>query len=230
MTARYAVYFAPSEDSDLWRFGSGWIGRDAVTGAETGASAPVGLDSGRWQEITASPRHYGFHATLKPPFALAEGTDEGGLARAAAAFAATYPPFESPPLVVTDLGGFLALCPSTPSPQLNRLAADCVRAFDAFRARQSAAELDKRRKGGLPLRQEAMLQRWGYPYVMDEFRFHMTLTVRLEPGERESVAALLAPLAAPLAAQALAVDGICLYRQPHREAPFTLLRRFGFGG
>ena len=229
MTARYAVYFAPSEDSDLWRFGSGWIGRDAVTGACSGSAAPDGLDPARWQAITASPRHYGFHATLKPPFALAEGTDEDGLSRSATAFAATYEAFEALSLAITDLGGFLALCPSKPSPRLNRLAADCVRAFDAFRARQSAAGLDKRRRGGLPLRQEAMLQRWGYPYVMGEFRFHMTMTARLETGERERVAALLAQLAAPLTAHALKVDAICLYRQPDREAPFNLLRRFVFG-
>ena len=44
-----------------------------------------------------------------------------------------------------------------------------------------AAELERRRKAGLSAAQEKMLLRWGYPYVLDEFRFHLTLTGRLQP-------------------------------------------------
>lgn len=230
MTARFAVYFAPAPDSALWRFGSAWLGRDAAGEGELAPPALPGLDPERWQEITRSPRHYGFHATLKPPFALAAGTDAEDLTRAAAAFAATQRRFSAPPLAVTDLGGFLALCPTVPSAALNRLAADCVRAFDAFRAPQSAAERDARRKAGLSPYMEAQLGRWGYPYVMDAFRFHMTLTMRLEAEERARVADLLAPLAAPVTARPLPVEAIALFRQPDRETPFTLLRRFAFPG
>lgn len=229
MTERYAVYFAPPEDGPLWRFGSMWIGRDARSTAEPVPPALDGLDPDRWRDITQSPRHYGFHGTLKPPFALADGTDAAGLERDIAAFAADRAPFQTAPLVLKAVGGFLALCPGAPSPDLDALAADCVRAFDAYRAPQSEAELEKRRKGGLPPRQEEMLRRWGYPYVMEEFRFHMTLTSRLDDAERERIATLLRPLAAPLAEAPLTVDAICLYHQPERSAPFTLLRRFPFG-
>ncbi|MEX2643188.1 MAG: DUF1045 domain-containing protein [Acetobacterales bacterium] len=224
--ARYALYFAPPEDGPLWRFGSFWIGRDARSVAEPVPPDIPGLDAERWREVTGSPRHYGFHGTLKPPFALAEGTTLEELESSAAAFADSRPAFAAPPLVLKDVGGFLALCPAERSAALDGLAADCVRAFESFRAPQSETELDKRRKGGLPPRQEAMLQRWGYPYVMEEFRFHMTLTSRLDADERRRLGALLEPLVAPLAGAPLEVDAICLYHQPERSTPFTLLRRF----
>src|SRR5690606_1132239 len=127
---RYAVYYAPPEGAPLDRFGRAWLGRDAATGDDVEPPTLPGLNGERWREITAEPRRYGFHGTLKPPFALADGRRVDDLFAAVAAFAARRTPFALPPLRLARLSGFLALIPSTASEPLAALAADCVRAFD----------------------------------------------------------------------------------------------------
>jgi len=145
-------------------------------------------------------------------------------------FAAQRAPFTAPPLRPQRLGRFLALCPLEPSPALSALAADCVRAFDRFRAPPSAAELARRRQAGLSPRQEALLREWGYPYLFDEFRFHMTLTGPAGDGEGAAILERLVAAASSLATLPLQVDAICLFHQPAPDAPFALSRRFAFGG
>lgn len=231
MTARYAVYFAPAPDTALAAFGRTWLGRDAETGAAVEQPALPGIDATTLHAQTASPRFYGFHGTLKPPFALAPGCEAAGLETTLAAFAATQAPFELAGLRLARLENFLALVPTQPSPLLDRLAADCVRDFDAFRAPPLDADLAKRRANGLTPVQEANLQRWGYPFVFEEFRFHLTLTGPIaEDSLRDHFAAALAPLAAPFAAAPVRVDALCLFRQPDRATPFRLVRRVPFGG
>ncbi len=228
MSARYAVYFAPPPGSALAEFGAVWLGRDCADGTARAQPAVDGLSPTRLAEITTSPRHYGFHGTLKPPFALADGCCEADLLAAVAAFAAARAGFDAPPLRVAALSGFTALVLSAPCPAMRDLAADCVRDLDRFRAPAGAAELARRRAAGLSPRQDALLRAWGYPYVMDEFRFHMTLTERLPAADRAVVMAALAPLAAPVTEAPLQVDGIAVFHQPDRESPFNLLRRFPF--
>ncbi|HET6522220.1 MAG TPA: DUF1045 domain-containing protein, partial [Geminicoccaceae bacterium] len=175
---RYAIYFAPAPDDPLGAFGNRWLGRDPWTGECLPQPRIPGLAPERLHAITASPRRYGFHGTLKPPFALAPGATPADLDMAARTFAAARRPVEVP-LALRSLSGFLALVPAEPVPALDALAADCVRAFDSFRAPSDAAELSRRRAAGLTARQDALLLAWGYPYVFEEFRFHLTLTERL---------------------------------------------------
>ncbi|HSK41509.1 MAG TPA: DUF1045 domain-containing protein, partial [Arenibaculum sp.] len=230
MAPRYAVYFAPPAGGALWRCGSAWLGRDAGTGRSPARPAVAGFAPGRLDELTAEPRRYGFHGTLKPPMALAPGRSEADLLTACAGFAASRTAFEAPPQRLAALGGFLALVPSAPSPELDALAADCVRAFDALRAPPAADELARRRASVLSERQHRYLREWGYPYVMEEFRFHMTLTGRLDAADREPLKAALERLAAPLATEPLPVDAIALFVQHERGAPFRILARFPFRG
>jgi putative phosphonate metabolism protein len=228
MTARYAIYYAPGDTTDLWRFGTEWLGRDPLTGAALPQPAVDGLDRAFVAAATESPRHYGFHATIKPPFALASGEYAAQLIHALGEFAARRAPFAAPKLELTRLGRFLALTLAEPEPRMTGLAADAVRIFDGFRAPPEAAELEKRRAAGLSAVQETLLAKWGYPYVMDEFRFHMSLTGRLDPADIDRVEAALRPLVAPYCAAPLPVDSLCLYWQKTRETPFTLLKRFRF--
>ena len=230
MTTRYAIYFAPPPGSALAELGADWLGRDCADGAERRQPEVDGLTPARLAEITASPRYYGFHATLKPPFALADGHGEAALTAAVQAFAGSRPPFTAPRLKVAALSGFTALVLSAPCPDMQDLADACVRAFDGFRAPAGAAELAKRRAAGLSPRQEELLQTWGYPYVMDEFRFHMTLTQRLSESDRTLVMAALEPLAAAVTDTPLDVDGIAIYCQPNRDLPFDMLVRYPFTG
>jgi putative phosphonate metabolism protein len=226
MAARSAVYFAPAAGSALEAFGCRWLGR-ALDGASLAQPDLPDIDPARLFAITRSPRHYGFHGTLKAPFARAAGMSPAALDEAADAFARGRAPFEVQ-LQVGALDGFIALVPAAAAPALDALAADCVEAFDRFRAPLDEAELARRRAAGLTPRQDRNLLRYGYPYVLDDFRFHMTLTERLQTPERDRVLALLAERAAPVCAKPLMIDAIALFEQPSREAPFTLRRRFAF--
>lgn len=190
---RHAIYWAPPAGSDLARFGTSWLGWDADAGEAPLASAALrGAAS-----ITAEPRRYGFHATLKPPFRLAAGKEADALDQAAAELAASIAPFTAPPLRPARMGDRIALLPSQASQALDQLAARVVTELDLFRAPPGAAELDKRRAVGLSVRQEAMLTRWGYPFVLDEFRFHLTLTGKLDPKTLNDTLDELRELTAP---------------------------------
>ena len=208
--ARAAVYFAPPESSPLGELAQAWFGDPAT------------------QDITGSPRHYGFHATLKAPFHFAEGKVLEGLLNAVERFAAARRWVEAPALRVDALGEFLALVPSFPDLRLNALAADCVQAFEPFRAPLSPAEFARRRAARLSSRQERYLEEWGYPYVMEEFRFHMTLTERLPAAERAHWKAVLEARFATITDRPLVLDGISVFVQDSIEGPFRHLVRFPF--
>lgn len=227
---RYAIYFAPPRDHPLWHAGCALLGRDPESGDALPLPALPGIAPARVAAITEDARRYGWHGTLKPPFALAEGTDAAGLAEALARFAAARTPFPMPPLVLAPLSGFLAVIPAAPSEALAGLAAACVSAFDAFRRPPSDAELARRRRSGLSEAEERNLARWGYPYVMDQFRFHMTLSCRLDEPERGTVAAAMGPHLADALAAPLVADAVALYGEPAPGAPFALLARYALRG
>lgn len=227
---RLAIYFSPAPDTALAAFGRAWLGRDAERGAPVEPPRLSGIEADRLAAITAEPRHYGFHATLKAPFALAPGATRDAAAATALALARAWAPFDAPPLALRAFAGFLALMPASASPLLDALAADCVRHLDPFRAPLTEADRARRALAMLTERQRLNLEKWGYPWVMGDFRFHMTLTTRLEPEERQRVEAAVAPLVAPFAAEPLHVDAICLFEQPARDAPFVLVERYPFRG
>lgn len=223
---RYAVYFAPAPASPLGTFGRQWLGRDAETGAAVTTPALHDVAAERLAAWTAAPRRYGFHATLKPPFRLAEECAEADLVAAIAAFAAARGPVALPRLALADLDGFLALTTPAPVPELHALADACVAAFDGFRRPPPPEETAKRRAAGLTARQEALLARWGYPFVMEEYRFHLTLTERLPPPDGILCARHLQPLLAPVLAAPATVDALALFVEPAPGAPFRLRARF----
>jgi len=227
---RYAIYYAPAPASALADFGRSWLGYDAETGRNVEQPAAPGIAAPRLAEITAEPRRYGFHATLKPPFSLDAGRDAAELAAALATFAGGRPSILSPPPTLAAIAGFWALVPSQPCPALMRLAAACVRDFDDFRAPPSEDELARRRRARLSPVQESLLARWGYPYVMDEFRFHLTLTGRLAPDEASRVGAVLAERVAPLCRAALPIDAVALFHQPGSGENFRLVGRYRLAG
>ena len=229
-SGRYAVYFAPDPGSALAGAGAEWLGYDVAAGASVLQPRLSGISAVRLHAITEEPRRYGFHATLKPPFALAEGTDAGELDEAVAALANGVPAFVAPKLRLVCFSGFWALMLSESCPAMDRLAAVCVSELDRFRAPPSTAELARRRSAGLTRDQDALLEHWGYPYVMQEFRFHMTLTARLDPEESAAVGVQLAPIVEPLCQNLLAVEAISLFHQRGPDAPFRLVHRYPLAG
>jgi putative phosphonate metabolism protein len=229
VTGRYALYFAPVSESALSHTGSVWLGRDSATGGALQQPTVPGFSKTRIQEITQSARHYGFHATLKPPFALAGGHTADELDDQLAAFARRCAPITGLGLKVGALDGFIALVLSEESSEVRNLAAHCVREFDAFRLPPGEDEMNRRRKAGLSELEEALLRRWGYPYVMEAFRFHMTLTGRLPDTERDAIKPALQKLFGPVVTTSISIDGISLFHQEDRAAPFRLVRRYPFG-
>jgi putative phosphonate metabolism protein len=229
MTARYAVYFAPDPASPLASWAASWLGYDVASGTALPQPEVAGIAAERLRAITAEPRRYGFHATLKPPFALAAGCNIEELDTAIAVMAGGLAGFTTPPLRLSNISGFWALTLSAPCPAMHALADLCVRELDRFRAPPSEAELARRRANLTP-RQEALLAAWGYPYVMQEFRFHLTLTGRLDGVERDAVGQSLAPLVAPFCRDLLSVDAVCLFRQDAADVPFGLIRRYLLSG
>lgn len=227
---RYAVYYALPAENALWQRAQAWLGRDCESGE---VLAQPALDGWRMEEIAAateSPRHYGFHATLKAPFRLAPGTAPRALHDALAAFAGRQRPFLAPPLQVSAIGSFIALTLSAPSPGIQALADAAVTELDSLRAPPTEAEIGRRLAAGLAPRQEALLRRWGYPYVLEEFRFHMTLTGSLPAAERrQRLQTQLAELFRPLLGEPVPVREICLYSQADADRPFLLAARFRFG-
>ncbi len=222
---RVAVYYAPALNDTLWELGSHWLGRDADSNAALKQPDIDGI-----AELTADARLYGFHATLKPPMRLRPGASWDAVVTAAEDLVAGIAPFELPHLEVADLHGFLAIRDAEPSAALRSLADACVAGLDHFRQPPDAAELARRRRSKLSAQQDAMLVRWGYPYVFETWFFHMTLTRRLSEQER----AVLLPLAREMFAVALQaprmVRDICLYTQAGDGEPFVLAERLPLRG
>lgn len=227
MSARYAIYLAPSPDSDIWRRACAWLGRDAAKDADMCFAGPVGRDPTREAAITADPRHYGFHATIKAPFRLARGATPEALCEAAERFARERRAFPID-LRLASLGSFLALVEAEPSDAIAMLHAEALAAFDPFRAPIAEADLARRLAAGLTERQKSYLAEWGYPYVLQDFRLHFTLTGRLPSDERAAVAAVLTHYFADDLAAPMPVDAICIFEQPSAGAPFRILYRAPF--
>ncbi|SEM88962.1 DUF1045 domain-containing protein [Bradyrhizobium sp. OK095] len=220
---RYAIYFAAGSDSALSRFGAELLGYDAYTGDELRFPQDALHVAPDWRDVSADPRKYGFHATLKAPMALAPGKTEAELIAACAEFTAKARPVPVIRPVVDAISGFIAVIPAEPVDALQQLAADCVRDFDAFRAGLTAEDRARRRPEKLSERQCDYLDRWGYPYVMEEFRFHMTLTGRLDAERRGPILAMLRDRFAGLKRDALAIDRIALFRQDDAKARFRIV-------
>ncbi|MCK1738965.1 DUF1045 domain-containing protein [Bradyrhizobium sp. 138] len=220
---RYAIYFAAGHDSALTRFGAELLGYDAYTGNELAFPADALRVAPDWRDVSADPRKYGFHATLKAPMALTPGRTETELMAACAAFAGKARPLPVIRPVVDAISGFIAVIPAEPIEALQGLAADCAREFDSFRAALSAEDRARRRPEKLSERQRDYLDRWGYPYVMEEFRFHMTLTGRLDAARRGPILEMLRARFAALGMDTLKIDRIALFKQDDAKARFRII-------
>jgi len=224
---RYALYYLCPE-GPLADFGAAWLGWDVASGRAVAHPEVAGLPK-PVAEITATPRKYGFHGTIKPPFRLAEGRSEAGLLAEARALCARLAPVTLDGLALTPLGHFLALTPAGDASALAALAAACVEGLDDFRAPAPEAELARRRARGLTDRQEENLQHWGYPYVMQDFRFHMTLSGRLSSEALAATAAALAPHVSPLVPSPCRISEMALVGAD-AEDRFHLIERLPLEG
>lgn len=212
---RYAIYFTPPPGDALTKAAEAWLGRSAFTDT----SWPVPADR---ETLIGSPRRYGFHGTLKAPFRLAEGRSEAELLVAFRSWAAARSGFLGPRLVIGEIDGFFALIPELPHMLLHQLARDAVRDFEAFRAPLSQDDMARRNPTRLSANQRARLATYGYPYVLDEFRFHMTLTERVASADAPAVRRSLERHFAPLLEKPIVIGSIALFAEQEAGGPFVV--------
>ncbi|MBX3573418.1 MAG: DUF1045 domain-containing protein [Mesorhizobium sp.] len=219
---RYAIYYTPPEQSELAKKAAAWLGRDAFTGEKSAPVASGPLSAGEVAYHTASARRYGFHATLKAPFRLAPGESEQGLAAAIDAFAASATPPVIARLALKQIDGFFALVPAERSTELETFSAEIVQQFDRFRAPMTDADLARRNPDALSPRELNHLQRWGYPYVLDCFRFHMTLTGRVAGSDVARVRDAIEAHFGDVIGAPLFVDTLAVFVEPDSGGPFIV--------
>lgn len=227
---RYALYFAPEADSPWWQAGSRWLGRCAVRQQIFEPPEVAGLKADEFLRLTAAPRRYGWHATLKAPFALTDGVTPAQLRAAVRALCRQRSPFAMPALRVSRLDDFLALTPEGEPHALHDVARACVTELHPLAAPLPPEELQRRRAGGLSPEEDALLLRWGYPFVLDRFRFHLSLTGSLrgiEPAVIEALQAAAQQWFAPL--PPCRFETVALFAEPAPGADFMLLEHARLG-
>lgn len=212
---RYAVYFCPAAGSELDAFGREWLSTETVPGI-----APE-----RLRTLTANVRRYGWHATLCAPFALAEPASYDDLRRIVADIAQHASVIELP-LHLDRLGAFLALRPSVDEDDVKALSEHCVLRLNALRAPGTEAAWQRR----APLLDEtelALFREYGYPYVLDRYRFHMTLSAPASDIEEQALREWLSPKLANLTPARIDALTICCEKEPGQ--PFEQIERMPFG-
>lgn len=220
---RYAIFFLPEPDSEIAALGARWLGRHMETGARFGAPDLDAIDASTHARITSGPRRYGFHATLKAPFGLAEGRTREELIAAFRGFSRSVSPVRIPVLSLARLRGVFALVPAINDSDLEMLGSDAEHHFEPFRAPLTPQEAQRRAAGGLTSRQARHLERYGYPFVLDEFRFHLTLTGPLANKELALLAGALEEFFQPVIGRGLLVDRVALVMETAPASEFVVL-------
>ena len=225
--ARYAVFYCPEDSSELGLYGQQVLGRSADGQVLESAYG----DCPDWQQasaLSATPAHYGFHATLKAPFHLAECVSEQQLLDAVETLACRQTVIAMQTIRPRLLSGFVALTLQPQSQAIATLAELCVTQFEPYRAPLSQDDILKRKPDQLTERQREYLYQYGYPHVMSEFRFHMTLSGQIVPGEHEEHVRWLTELFDKHVLKTPVLDRLAVFWQPDRETPFVRLAQFAF--
>jgi hypothetical protein len=227
--ARYAIYFTPQPGTALAAFGRSWFGR-ANDGITLQAFSDAGLSGTSFAKIAAAPGRYtGLHALFRAPFALRDGMGPEALKSRLITFAARRKPVETGPLTLSRAGRFLVLRPVEATPALEWLAAQCVGAFEDFAAPPSDAERMEHASPHLSDYQRLLLESFGDPFVLSEYRFAITLTGPLDAAHLERVAQALWPVLEEICASGVTVDGLSLFGDSGGRTPMRLVGRYRLG-
>ncbi|TCP90190.1 uncharacterized protein DUF1045 [Rhizobium sp. PP-CC-2G-626] len=219
---RYAICFTPPIHDPLSVAAAEWLGRNVYSGDLCEQLSVAGCSAQDVAFYTAVPRRYGFHGSIKAPFPLATDRTESALLKAMMRFAGDIPPFEIPDLEVSWLGSAFGLSPRVPCEPMTHLAARVVQDFDEFRAPFTEQDIERLDSDKLTAPQFSNLHRWGHPFVMDEFRFHMMLTGPMTAAMRAKMEGPLRAQFEPLLAQPVKVASLALFIEPGAGAPLRV--------
>ena len=227
---RCAIYFAPAPDSPWGLAGSRWLGRCSASGDSLESPAIIGVSQDAHERAIAEPRRYGWHATLKAPFRLAAGRSLDDVWSALKGVAQMHAPFSLPPLDVVQMDSFLALRPAQACPKLQAIAQDCVTQLHPFAMELDETEIARRRRSPLSAEQDRLLIRWGYPWVMDQFRFHFSLTGDIQTWPISHRQALSQAARAHFAdLPACEFNLLSIFIEPEKDTDFKLLAQMELG-
>lgn len=222
---RYAIYFTPPAHDPLLKIATQWLGRDAFQTESVALPCDYSksqTEAGKDEAWVTVPQRYGFHATLKAPFRLADEYDEQQLINALEEFSSRSHAVTLPQLKLASIGHFFVLVPEDDCPALQQLANDISIGFDRFRAPLNAAEMEKRQPDRLSPSQRRNLEQWGYPYLFEDFRFHMTLTGSISQAEQQQVKSRLEELLESELQKNVTITDLALFIEPEPGAPFMV--------
>jgi hypothetical protein len=226
---RYAIYYTPQPGTALAAFGRSWFGR-ANDGATLQAFSAAGLTGASFANVPATASRYsGLHSVFKAPFALRQDTGADALKTRLISFSKRRKPVTTGPLTLARAGRYLVLRPVEPTPALEWLAAQCVGAFEGFAAPLSEDDREERLRPQLTDYQRLLLESFGDPHVLSEYRFAITLTGPLETAHQERVSQALWPVLEEICATGVTVDGLSLFGDPGGRAPLRLIGRYRLG-
>ena len=228
-TPRYAIYFTPHPESALAVFGARLLGYDPDKGLPVAQMELNGVDREGLIAATEAPRRYGFHATIVAPFYLGDHSEDQ-LIEQFREFCERARPASLGRLAVARVDQFIALTPVNACTDVNTLERDCVTFFDSFRAPLSERDLARRGDGSLTPRQRGYLLRWGYPYIFEEFQFHMSLTGQLSTGDCDRYITALSEAYRLLSEASIPLDALSLLRQDSPKSRFRVVAREALNG
>ena len=179
---RVAIYFLPKKNSSLENFGKNLLGRDINKKKKISLTRRQKYFINRGftyfdelKDYCEQPAKYGFHATLKAPFRLKRNVKTKNFYDVISHIAAQHSRFKIKGLKIVYSKKFTFITSRKPNKLLINLENDLVKHLDTFRAELNKTEIKKRIPDSLTFKQNKYLKEWGYPFVFDQFKFHMTL-------------------------------------------------------
>ena len=230
MTARYAIYFAPDDDSELGIFGATVLRRRALDASDW-LNPDLAVEfpqSSVWSDRIQRPAHYGFHATIKAPFELSKGQSADKLIADLAEFCQSCQTISLQGMAPIRTSRYDALAFEQQPEALRQLASDCVITFEKYRAPLTEADIKRRDPTSLSASEIENMHRFGYPYILDDFNFHMTLSGRNDHNDFAYLS-WLNHLYQSMVSAAPVLDRLCIFYQPDRNTPFVRIEETTFG-
>ncbi len=179
---RVAIYFLPKKNSSLENFGKNLLGRDINKKKKISLTRRQKYFINRGftyfdelKNYCEQPAKYGFHATLKAPFRLKRNVKTKNFYDVISHIATQHSRFKIKGLKIVYSKKFTFITSRKPNKLLINLENDLVKHLDTFRAELNKTEIKKRIPDSLTFKQNKYLKEWGYPFVFDQFKFHMTL-------------------------------------------------------